>query len=105
MTTDSHTTQPPRALRCGIYEVDLHSGELRRNGLKVHLQDRPFCVLARLLSSPGELVTRGELQAQLWGTDSRVDAELGLNTAIKKLRTAFNDSADNPRFIETLPKR
>jgi len=105
MTTESHPTQPPRAVRCGIYEVDLHSGELRRSGLKVHLQDRPFSVLARLLSNPGELVTREELQAQIWGEHSRVDAELGLNTAIKKLRAAFNDSADNPRFIETLPKR
>jgi DNA-binding winged helix-turn-helix (wHTH) protein len=105
MTAKSHPTQPSRAVRCGIYEVDLHGGELRRSGLKVRLQDQPFSVLARLLSTPGELVTREELQAQLWGEHSRVDAELGLNTAIKKLRAAFRDSADNPRFIETLPKR
>src|SRR5690348_13947853 len=102
MTRESAPIQPPRAIRCGIYEVDLQAGELRRNGRKIHLQEQPFSVLARLLSSPGKLVTREELQAQLWGEHSQVDAELGLNTAIRKLRAAFNDSADNPLFIETL---
>jgi DNA-binding winged helix-turn-helix (wHTH) protein len=104
MIRESGPIQPPRAIRCGIYEIDFHARELRKNGRKVHLQGQPFSVLARLLDHPGELVTREELQAQLWG-QSRVDSELGLNTAIKKLRAAFNDSADNPLFIETLPKR
>ncbi|MBV8919847.1 winged helix-turn-helix domain-containing protein [Bradyrhizobium sp.] len=94
-----------RAVRCGIYEVDFAAGELRRNGFKVPLQEQPFRILARLLANPGSLVTREELQEQLWGEHSLVDADLGLNTAIKKLRAAFGDSADNPRFIETLPRR
>jgi DNA-binding winged helix-turn-helix (wHTH) protein len=94
-----------RAIRCGVYEIDFAAGELRKNGFKVPLQEQPFRVLARLLAHPGRVATREELQGQLWGEDSLVDAELGLNTAIKKLRAAFGDSADNPRFIETLPKR
>jgi DNA-binding winged helix-turn-helix (wHTH) protein len=96
---------PVRAIRSGAYEVDLEAGELRRNGLKVPLQDQPFKVLLKLVARPGALVTREELQAELWGPHPNVDAELGLNTAVKKLRVAFRDTADNPRFIETLPKR
>jgi DNA-binding winged helix-turn-helix (wHTH) protein len=88
-----------------MYEIDLDAGELRKNGLKIRLQEQPFKVLARLLNSPGELVTREELQEQLWGAHTQIDPELGLNTAVKKLRTALGDSADNPRFIETVPKR
>jgi DNA-binding winged helix-turn-helix (wHTH) protein len=78
---------------------------LRKNGLKVRLQEQPFNVLAKLLACPGQLVTREELQEQLWGTHALVDPELGLNTAIKKLRAAFGDNPDNPRFIETIPRR
>jgi DNA-binding winged helix-turn-helix (wHTH) protein len=92
-------------IRSGVYEIDLDAGELRRNGLKIPLQDQPFKVMARLLDQPGALVTREALQTELWGSDPLVDADLGLNTAIKKLRVAFRDSADNPRFIETVPKR
>jgi DNA-binding winged helix-turn-helix (wHTH) protein len=94
-----------RSIHSGAYEVDLETGELRRNGLKVPLQDQPFKVLLKLLARPGALVKREELQAEIWGPHPKVDAELGLNTAIKKLRVAFRDTGDNPRFIETLPRR
>ena len=95
----------PRFVQCGVYEINLEAGELRKNGLKIRLQEQPFNVLAKLLARPGQLVTREELQEQLWGAHSLVDPELGLNTAIKKLRAAFGDQADNPRFIETIPRR
>jgi DNA-binding winged helix-turn-helix (wHTH) protein len=94
-----------RAIRCGQYEVDLAAGELRRNGFKVPLQEQPFKLLVKLLEQPGSLVTREELQTELWGFDPQVDAEIGLNAAVRKLRAAFRDPAENPRFIETLPKR
>jgi len=102
---DSPHSRSPRIVQCGIYEINLAARELRRNGLKVRLQEQPFNVLAKLLALPGQLVTREELQEQLWGAHSLVDPELGLNTAIKKLRIAFGDQADNPRFIETIPRR
>jgi tetratricopeptide (TPR) repeat protein/DNA-binding winged helix-turn-helix (wHTH) protein len=94
-----------RAVRFGIYEADLGTGELRKNGFKVSLQEQPFQVLAMLLAHPGELVTREELQKQAWPDDTFVDFDLGLNTTIKKIREALGDSARNPRFVETLPKR
>lgn len=94
-----------RAVRFGVFQVDLATGELRRNGLKINLQEQPFQVLSLLLSRPGELVTREDLQRQVWPADTFVDFDLGLNTAIKKIREALGDSARNPRFVETLPKR
>jgi DNA-binding winged helix-turn-helix (wHTH) protein len=102
---ESPHSRSPRLVECGVYEINLEAGELRKNGLKIRLQEQPFNVLAKLLARPGQLVTREELQEQLWGADSLVDPELGLNTAIKKLRAAFGDQADNPRFIETIPRR
>jgi DNA-binding winged helix-turn-helix (wHTH) protein len=102
---ESPHSRPPRVVQCGVYEINLEAGELRKNGLKVRLQEQPFNILAKLLARPGQLVTREELQEQLWGPRFVVDPELGLNTAIKKLRAAFGDQADNPRFIETIPKR
>jgi DNA-binding winged helix-turn-helix (wHTH) protein/TolB-like protein len=92
-------------MRFGEFSVDLKSGELHRNGVKVRLQELPFRVLAELASRPGEVVTRDELRARLWDASTFVDAEAGLNTAIAKLRDALGDSADTPQFIETLPKR
>jgi DNA-binding winged helix-turn-helix (wHTH) protein len=94
-----------RAARFGIYEIDLDAGELRKRGIKITLQEQPFRVLALLITYPGQLLTREELQRQIWLEDTLVDADLGLNTAIKKIRTALGDSADNPKFIETLPRR
>jgi DNA-binding winged helix-turn-helix (wHTH) protein len=92
-------------IRFGIFEVDLQSGELRKQGYKVKLQEQPFQVLVMLLERPGEVVTREELQKKLWPADTFVDFERGLNRAINKLREALGDDADSPRFIETLPRR
>jgi cholera toxin transcriptional activator len=92
-------------IRFAEYEADLRSGELRRQGHRLKLQEMPFQVLAALLSRPGELVTREELRQSLWPADTFVDFEHGLNTAINKVRDVLRDSANNPRFIETLPRR
>jgi Tol biopolymer transport system component/DNA-binding winged helix-turn-helix (wHTH) protein len=92
-------------VRFGIFEADLRTGGLRRNGARIRLQEQPFQVLALLLAKPGELVTREELQSKLWPADTFVDFEHGLNAAVKRVRDALGDSADNPRFIETLARR
>jgi len=92
-------------LRFGVFEVDVRSGELRKQGVRVKLQEQPFQVLTVLLQCPGEVVTREELRNQNWPADTFVDFDNSLNTAINKLREALGDSADNPRFIETLPRR
>src|SRR5437867_9969033 len=92
-------------LRFGVFEVDVRSGELRKQGVRIKLQEQPFHVLAVLLQRPGEVVTREELRSQNWPADTFVDFDNSLNTAINKLREALGDSADNPRFIETLPRR
>ena len=94
-----------RLARFADFEVDLRSGELRRDGVLVPLQQQPFHILVRLLQAPGELVTRQQLRDELWPADTFVDFEHGLNAAIKRLREALADSADTPRFIETLPRR
>ena len=94
-----------RTIRFGEFEADLASGELSRNGRKISLQDKPFRVLALLAQRPGELVTREELQRQLWPDDTFVDFEHGLNTAVKKLRQALDDSVESPRYVETLARR
>jgi Tol biopolymer transport system component/DNA-binding winged helix-turn-helix (wHTH) protein len=98
-------TQPISVVQFGIFEADLRAGELRRNGSKIRLQDQPFQVLALLLERPGQLVTRDELHARLWPADTFVDFDHGLNAAIKRLRDALGDSAENPRFVETLARR
>src|SRR6266446_8929425 len=89
----------------GTFEADLQAGELRRNGRKVRLQEQPFQVLAVLLEHAGEIVTREELQNRLWPADTFVDFDHGLNAAVKRLLDALGDSAQNPRFIETLARR
>jgi TolB-like protein/DNA-binding winged helix-turn-helix (wHTH) protein/Flp pilus assembly protein TadD len=89
----------------GDFEADPSSGELRRHGHKLKLPDQSFHILSLLLARPGEVVTREELQRELWAEDTFVDFEAGLNSAIKRLRDALGDSADNPRFVETLPRR
>jgi TolB-like protein/DNA-binding winged helix-turn-helix (wHTH) protein/Tfp pilus assembly protein PilF len=96
---------PSRRIRTGLFEVDLRSGELHREGVRVPLQEQPFHVLSVLLERPGDVVTREELQTRLWPAETYVGFDEGINTAIRKLRLAFGDSADNPRFIETLPRR
>lgn len=89
----------------GPFVADTVSGELFRDGTLVAVQDLPFRLLASLLERPGELVTRAELTAKLWGSDTYVDAAAGLNTAVGKLRDALGDDPDAPKFIETVPKR
>src|SRR5436309_12463251 len=97
--------QASRVLQFGAFEVDLRAGELRKSGARIRLQEQPFQILTMLLEKPGEVITREELQQKLWPADTFVDFDNGLNTAIKKLRDTLGDSADSPRFIETLPKR
>ncbi len=99
------STVPGSAVRFGVFEVDLRGSELRKSGLKIRLQDQPFQVLALLLERPGEIVTREDLRLRLWSTDTFVDFDHGLNSAIQKLREALGDSADSPRFVETVPRR
>ena len=97
-------SDPSGRLRFGVFEVDLRAGELTRRGLRVRLQEQPFQVLAMLLERPGEVVTREELQKKLWG-QTVVDFDHGLNKAINKIREALGDSAENPRFVETVARR
>ena len=92
-------------VRFGVFEVDLASEELRKNGLKIRLSGQPFQVLAMLLERPGQVVSREELQAKLWPEGTFVDFDHSLNTAINKIREALGDSAENPRFVETLARR
>jgi Tol biopolymer transport system component/DNA-binding winged helix-turn-helix (wHTH) protein len=99
------TSSATRVIRFGVFEVDLRAGELRKNGLKVRLTGQPFQVLAMLLERPGEVVTREDLQKRLWPADTFVDFDHSLNTAINKIREALGDSAENPRFVETMPRR
>jgi len=94
-----------RPIHFGVFEVDLHTGELRKQGLRIKLRDQPFQILLLLLAHPGEVVARDELQKRLWPADTFVDFDRGLNKAVNHLRDALGDSADSPRFIETLPKR
>ncbi len=96
---------PPTPLRFGAFELDLHSRELRRNGVKVRLADQPRQILQLLLERPGELVTREQLRERLWLDGTFVDFETGLNSAVRKLREALDDSAARPRFIERVPRR
>src|SRR5258706_2093747 len=97
--------QASRVLQFGAFEVDLRTGSLRKSGARIKLQEQPFQILAMLLERPSDMVTREELRQKLWPADTFVDFDNGLNTAIKKLRDTLGDSADSPRFIETLPKR
>jgi TolB-like protein/DNA-binding winged helix-turn-helix (wHTH) protein/Flp pilus assembly protein TadD len=95
----------PRLIRFGVFELDLRSGELQKQGRKIRLEGQPVQVLLCLIEAPGELVTREDLHRKLWPVDTFVNFEHGLNAAVKRLRQALNDSADNPRFVETLPRR
>ena len=94
-----------RVARFGVFEVDLSAGELRKNGVKLRLQGQPFQVLALLLERAGGVVTREELRQNLWPSDTFVDFDHSLNTAINKVREALGDSASSPRYVETLARR
>ncbi len=96
---------PPALVRFGVFEADLRAGELRRNGVRVRLQDLPFRMLTLLLSRPGEVISREEFREALWPPDIFVDFEQGISSAVMRLRDALRDSADNPIFIETIERR
>ena len=100
-----NTVQQHDLASFGSFEVDLQAGEIRKSGRRLRLQAQPFRVLVALLAKPGEIVTREELQLQIWGEHTTVDFERGIATAMKKLRDALGDSAEHPRYIETLAKR
>jgi DNA-binding winged helix-turn-helix (wHTH) protein len=89
----------------GVFEIDRRSGELRKGGVRVRLAAQPFEVLLALLDRAGQVVTRDELQRRIWPADTFVDFDRGLNKAVNRLRDALGDTADSPRFIETIPKR
>ena len=91
--------------RFGTFEVDVRARELRKGGIRIRLQDQPFEILMAMLDHPGEVVTREELRQRLWPSGTFVDFEHSLNAAIKRLRAALGDDADNPRFVETLHRR
>src|SRR4029434_8674138 len=95
----------PRILRFGIFEIDLRAGELRRDGVKLKLQEQPFQLLCMLVEHSGEVVTREELRNRLWPADTFVDFDHSLNAAIRRLRDALGDTAENPRFVETVARR
>ena len=96
---------PGKVVRFGAFEVDLISGELRKNGTRIRLQEQPFRVLTMLLERPGEMVGREDLHSKLWPGDTFVDFDHGLNTAVNKLREALGDAAANPRFVQTVARR
>ncbi len=97
--------QPPSIYRFGLFEVDSRSGEVRKNGVKIKLQEQPLQVLLKLLEQPGNIVSRETLHTALWQGDTFVDFDAGLNTAIRRLRDTLGDAADNPTLIETVPRR
>src|SRR5579864_7590864 len=88
----------------GIFEVDLRAAELRKHGVRIKLQEQPFQILSLLLEHPGEVVTREELRGKLWPAHTFVDFDRSLNKAMTKLRAALGDSADSPRYVETIPR-
>jgi DNA-binding winged helix-turn-helix (wHTH) protein len=97
--------QPARRYRFGVFEVDSTTGELRRKGVRIKLHQQPCQVLLMLLDRPGEILTRQEISRELWPDGTFVDYEHGVNSALNRLRDALGDKANNPRFVETLPRR
>src|SRR6266852_5937467 len=94
-----------RRIQFGAYELDPASGELRKHGIKIRLQEQPLQILQQLLEHPGEVVTREELQRHIWPADTFVDFDHGLYRAVQRLRDALGDTAETPRYVETLPRR
>ena len=99
------TSNGTRMIQFGVFEADLRAGELRRKGSKVRLQEQPFQILMMLLQRPGEVITREELRTHLWPADTFVDFDHSLNAAVRRLRDALGDTAENPRFVETVARR
>jgi DNA-binding winged helix-turn-helix (wHTH) protein len=99
------TASPPPVVRFGVFQLDVQAGQLLRNGRVVRLKPQPFKLLQLLVSRAGDVVTREEIRDSLWGSDTFVDFEQGVNSAIKQVREALGDDADRPLYLETLPKR
>src|SRR5690242_9418635 len=98
------TSIPNRVLRFGVFELDQWSGELRKHGVRIKLQEQPFQILALLLHHPGEMVSREDIRHKLWPENTFVDFDNAISSAVRKLREALGDSAENPRFIETVAR-
>src|SRR5580658_3738447 len=96
---------PSRIIRFGTFELDLLEGRLTKSGLRIRLQGQPLQILTLLLERPGEVVTREEIRRKLWSSQTFVEFDDALNTAVGKLRAAIGDTAENPRFVETVPRR
>lgn len=105
IVTMEDPTPPVRHVRFGVFDVDLQTGELRRKGIRIRLQEQPFQILRMLLEYPGEVVSRDDIEKRLWSANTFVDFNHGLNRALNKLRDALGDHAENPQFIETIPRR
>src|ERR1700733_11206064 len=99
----SHSHEAQVRLAFGPFDVDASARELRKNGVRIRLSGQPFQILLTLLAHPGEVVTRERLREEVWGGATFVDFEHGLNAVVNKLRRTLNDSADKPRYIETIP--
>jgi len=102
--TGTQTRSGERVYRFGVFELSPESAELRKNGVKIRLSGQPFQILVALLQKPGDVVTREQLRRELWPEDTYVDFDHCLNTAVNKVREALGDVADNPRFVQTLPR-
>src|SRR5215831_9887452 len=98
-------TQAPSVRRFGAFEINVQSGELRKNGIRLRLSGQPFEVLSVLVEHPGEVVTREELHSRLWPADTFVDFDHGLNNAVARIREILDDSSETPRYVETVPRR
>src|ERR1051325_513569 len=96
---------PASSVRFGAFELDLRAGELRKDGHRIRLQEQPFQILRILLESPGEVVSRQEIRKRLWPDDTVVEFDHSINAAVKRLRDALRESADKPRYIETVARR
>src|ERR1700727_1869223 len=94
-----------RIVRFGLFEVDIGEGKLTKSGTRIRLQEQPFRILVLLLEHAGQLVTRDAIRHELWSRDTFVEFDRALNTAVGKLRAALSDSAENPRFLETIPRK
>jgi len=101
---ETKSLSPGSVLRFGVFQVNLAARELRKHGVRIRLPGQPFCILSILLEKPGEVITREEIRRRLWSSDTFVDFEHSLNSAIKKLRAALGDSPENSRYIETVPR-
>src|SRR4030081_2048749 len=98
-------SEPRPSFHFGVFELDVQSGELRKHGIKIKLQDQPFQILTLLIENAGEVVTREQIKEQLWTGDTFVDFDNAINSAVRKMRDALGDTSESPRFVETLARK